>query len=493
MIYLTAPLYKDALAYSWFGRCFIRSGSLSYSQYMKEMFCSCKVPSIEFLRELTTEGKEAVCKNISIEELILKHTMFPQYAHFLNINDKQKAFEELLCGDRQYNKTLCVNRGKYKKEKYLKYCPICAEENRREYGETFWDRKKQIVGCTVCTKHKCKLKESVVNISNDANDSFKLAEEIVPYDEDVDYWINPLELEISEYLTKVFEQPINMENDILFGEFIHSRLQNTKYLNRYGTSKKITEFYEDFTEYFKNVSDIPINRQERLRTLLSNYRLSFYPVCLVALFLKIPAEELVRMDLLPNNQKLSFEHQIKEMYKNGYSYRKIGKHLGINEYGVRMVLTGKTYSHSYNREVLKKSYKFDWDAIDQENLPVVKSEIQKLLSEEKPQKITKTRVAKLIGKNISCLYKMTLCCAEIDKYYMSQEEYWSKKILWAAAEIRKDETKNFKWYHIQRKAVVGNTTLAACLPYLKDCGDGELLDMIESVISKVDVGEELYG
>ena len=112
----------------------------------------------------------------------------------------------------------------------------------------------------------------------------------------------------------------------MFGEFIHSRLQNTKYLNRYGTSKKITEFYEDFTEYFKNVSDIPINRQERLRTLLSNYRLSFYPVCLVALFLKIPAEELVRMDLLPNNQKLSFEHQIKEMYKNGYSYRKIGKH-----------------------------------------------------------------------------------------------------------------------------------------------------------------------
>ena len=83
------------------------------------MFCSCKVPSIEFLRELTTEGKEAVCKNISIEELILKHTMFPQYAHFLNINDKQKAFEELLCGDRQYNKTLCVNRGKYKKEGHL--------------------------------------------------------------------------------------------------------------------------------------------------------------------------------------------------------------------------------------------------------------------------------------------------------------------------------------------------------------------------------------
>ena len=81
MIYLTAPLYKDELAYSWFGRCFIRSGSLSYSQYMKEMFCSCKVPSIEFLRELTTEGKVAICKNISVEDLILNHHMDELFTH----------------------------------------------------------------------------------------------------------------------------------------------------------------------------------------------------------------------------------------------------------------------------------------------------------------------------------------------------------------------------------------------------------------------------
>ncbi|MDE6055387.1 MAG: TniQ family protein [Lachnospiraceae bacterium] len=45
---------------------------------------------------------------------------------------------------------------------WLKYCPLCAGEDRERYGETYWHRRHQIRNMNVCTRHKCRLKSSKV-------------------------------------------------------------------------------------------------------------------------------------------------------------------------------------------------------------------------------------------------------------------------------------------------------------------------------------------
>lgn len=45
---------------------------------------------------------------------------------------------------------------------YLKYCPICADDDRRQYGEAYWHRVHQIRNMQICTKHNCRLVNSAV-------------------------------------------------------------------------------------------------------------------------------------------------------------------------------------------------------------------------------------------------------------------------------------------------------------------------------------------
>ncbi len=48
----------------------------------------------------------------------------------------------------------------------LRLCPICAEEDKKQYGECFWHRQHQVPGVYVCSKHQVWLEVSSVHIAN---------------------------------------------------------------------------------------------------------------------------------------------------------------------------------------------------------------------------------------------------------------------------------------------------------------------------------------
>ena len=500
MIFFTAQIYEDELAYSWLARCWMRSGYSCYTDFLKEVFGDRRVPNIEFFKGFTTQAKEMITHNIPIEKLILEHTMFPQYAKFLLKEERELAMKSLIDGDNNYSRILHIIRGNQGKDRYLRYCPICSKEDRFNYGETYWHRKHQIQGYSVCDKHGCRLKESTIKLTKFNSNVLRLAEFEIPLEEDVDFDVTQQECDISKYLAEVFESEYATE-DVSISEFFHSAMENTKYMYVRGNLKNIKLLYEDFREYYKDLKDNPVKTEQNIRNVLSGIRPFFYSICLMGMFLKISPFDLMRKKKTGKSQLDKFDSQVKELFCQGVSYEEIAKQLNTNSYITRAIVTGDTRTHYIKRERKVRDSTEQWKKTDKEYLPLVKREIQRLLKDEKPQRITKKKIIEALGKTMYVLQYMPLCCAEIEKYEEETASYRAKKLIWAAAEIRKDTSVNFTWYRVISKSSVPLKYLPDCLPYLKDCENVELMDMVQAAMRRMEgkndvgeiIGEELYG
>ena len=95
MISYIPEIYPDELVYSWFCRLYIHAGYLTHKAALSDLFekRSCN-PSKEFIGHLNTEAKSIISMVIPIKELVIRHTMFPQYARFISA-DKKAAQETI--------------------------------------------------------------------------------------------------------------------------------------------------------------------------------------------------------------------------------------------------------------------------------------------------------------------------------------------------------------------------------------------------------------
>ena len=124
-------LYPDELLYSQLSRYYAKSGYLSYIHVAEDLFQQRSTrPSMEFITALNQDTIEIVTRNISIETLIQKHTMFPYYGHSLPKERRTKAFQALVSMQGSYHKLLPIPKRKTNMDRYLRYCPLCAEQDR---------------------------------------------------------------------------------------------------------------------------------------------------------------------------------------------------------------------------------------------------------------------------------------------------------------------------------------------------------------------------
>ncbi len=74
-------IYPDELIYSVLARYFVRTGYLAYTFCAEDIFQDKRVrPDIEFLNVMKPEALELLCRDMTVAELVEKHTMFPYYA-----------------------------------------------------------------------------------------------------------------------------------------------------------------------------------------------------------------------------------------------------------------------------------------------------------------------------------------------------------------------------------------------------------------------------
>lgn len=156
--------YEDELWYSVLSRYHRMSGNLTeretYREIMPDMIkgaeSSIPILTINNYSIWLMKGDEKKLRDIYFE-----HTLEPYWFRFSKTNSKGSAYVQSIT--KPQNKKADTILTTFHLDK-MRYCPLCAEEEREQYGETFWHRLPQIPLLTICPKHKCRLVNS--NIRN---------------------------------------------------------------------------------------------------------------------------------------------------------------------------------------------------------------------------------------------------------------------------------------------------------------------------------------
>ncbi len=483
MIAYFPKFYEDELVYSTFSRFYVNNGYLSYIYVAKDLFVDKNArPDFEFVNQLNSEIKELITKNSDMETIILKHTMFPYYGRFMPKEKRLKAFEALVNMTGSYANLISIPLNKRGENRYLRYCPVCATEDRNNYGETYWHRNHQFVGVDICFKHKCKLINSNVLISAKASPNFISAEKEVNINADIIMSSDKREIELTEYITNVFQSNMDMNNDINVGKFLNSKLVGTKYLSVRGKQRNMFLLYKDFIAFYDN-SSYDIIKLHRIQKIFSGYNNNIFEICQLAMFLGIPANEFKKIKLPDKTAEQLFEEKVKELHNSGVGYNKIGRMLGVSSTTVRTVVAEKTTTTIRNNKKGGKKPK-NWKYIDKETLPFVKNAIEQLKGTdgERPKRVTNFAVSKLLGVHSKIFANLPKCLEEIRNNEDRQEVYWAKEVIWAVKKIL-EEGETLNWKHIRDLTNMRKSNFEKSLKFIDEIGDKEIGEIIKNKFS----------
>ena len=289
MIAYLPTIYPDELAYSWFCRYYVHSGSLTHKMALNDLF-SKRSDSLnkEFVGNLNSEARKRIQKIMSIEELVLSHTMFPQYARF--IPNKKEAIEKLINNGAVDVHNVFTVLPRENDDRFLKYCPLCVKKDREQYGETYWHMVHQIRGMSVCTKHGCKLYPSDVSAISYNSFSFQPAEFSVDENATVISADEKL-LDYSCYIAEVFNIPLDFEENTPISATFHKALKSQDYMK--GIQRKVQQLTEDMSDFYSKLNVYNISSFNQVQRVLHGAYNEFSVVCQLAYFLKIPIWELM--------------------------------------------------------------------------------------------------------------------------------------------------------------------------------------------------------
>jgi hypothetical protein len=106
------------------------------------------------------------------EDILIGHTTFPYYAPFVTKERRERARELLLHrGSRGIHKLLGARCTAVRPSEFLRFCPLCAEEDVGEGGEpASWRRAHQMPGVRICPVHLCPLRVTTASRRSGAPD-----------------------------------------------------------------------------------------------------------------------------------------------------------------------------------------------------------------------------------------------------------------------------------------------------------------------------------
>ncbi len=312
MIAYFPAIYPDELVYSWFCRYYVHSGCLSHKMALQKLYCKrSDNPSKEFVGNLKPELREQIGRMYPLDELVLNHTMYPQYARFVPLEQKKTALFHLGHDSCDIHHLFAV-LPRYDGEQYLRFCPLCVKEDREIYGETYWHRKHQIRNVSICTKHKCKLMESSVLAKSEQSYTFFPAENYVRNDEPI-LEDDIVKLDYARYLESVFDAPMDFDNDVPVSSILYDGMSRTKYLKPSGRSRYTKMLADDMNEFYMNMGVCTVASVYQIQRTLLGSGFDFSIVCQIAFFLGMKPEELTSPSLTPEQiQQEQDSHYMKD-------------------------------------------------------------------------------------------------------------------------------------------------------------------------------------
>lgn len=420
MIAFFPEIYPDELLYSQISRYHQRSGYARFVFTAEDVFKAGKVahPSIEFVNPYTDDAMMWFTKELPWNTLVEKHTMSPAYIRFLPLLRRKEAVEGIISCDGNWKNLMCLPV--LNEKRFLRYCPDCAKDDREKYGETYWHREHQIPRIRVCPKHRLFLENSSIPIHSKTTPGLFDAESNVPENTVGTYCKNEREIEFTQYVLEVFRQPVDIQTDFSINTFLHAKLK-PEYKNKSGIIRNMESFYHDYTQFY---DDMPTMSQTYMQKIFNGYMYDVYYILQIAFFLGVSVYDITH---IPSQSK-----EYNELYK-----RLAEKH--NLDYSVvadiaEEVLKQKAPKVSNLSGPRIKEY----EKLDKELLPKVKVVVDEIVGKEgKPERVSPTKIQRLMGLPQKQFNKLTLCKEYIESKAETQEEYHKRKVEWAVKEIER--------------------------------------------------------
>ena len=296
MISYFPAIYPDELVYSWFCRYYVHSGFFSSKSAMQELYCKrSDNPSKEFIGNLNSGAMEQIAKMYPLDKLVLEHTMYPQYARFIPLEQKKTALYRRGHDNCDAHHLFCV-LSRSEGEHYLRFCPLCVNEDRKTFGEAYWHRKHQIRNMGICMKHRCRLVESCVPAKSEQSFTFCPAEHYIVHDETIAE-SNSRMIQFANYLDSVFDMPMELDADIPTSSILYDGLSRTKYLKPSGRSRYTKMLADDLNEFYREMGLYNIASMYQIQRVLLGSRSDFSVVCQIAFFLGMEPGDLTSPSL----------------------------------------------------------------------------------------------------------------------------------------------------------------------------------------------------
>ncbi len=415
MIAFFPSAYPDELLYSRICRYHIRSGNYCTVFTFDDIYCHRTVhPDMEFLNRFSGDAMGWICGDCGFEDIIIHQTMYPFYARFLPKERRNRAFQALLAQEGNWYNLLCVPQVG---ARFLRYCPLCAAEDRELYGETYWHRRHQIQRVRICSRHGCNLINSEIRIASKTKPGLFDAESNVPSDSTADMCDNQREIEFVQYLVDVGERPVDLETEVTIGLFLHDKLGDYYAVK----SRLVVDMDRLYTDYCKFYVDIPVANRAAFQKILNNYYFDTYFVLTLSFFLGLTVDHITA---LPKRLELNGIDRLYADLAQKYSID-IQTVTAIGEEVLRF-----SHNHSYVRRRSGVRSK-DWARLDNELLPLVQKAVLEVLNVDgRPQKLSVAMIQKKLGLPQKQLDKLPTCKQFILDHMESQPEYWAREIEW---------------------------------------------------------------
>ncbi len=156
--------YSGEWWYSVLCRYHVKSGNEKFQTTIRELFQGRPRAMIGafFPNNTMHQIVSQLPASFDLRNLILEHTPFRYYMRMYSLQEKVDFLDALCKGEATTPTYIWKTAGG--KNQPLRYCPLCAEEEVKRYGESCWHTLHQLPLVAVCDIHHCRL----LNASSEA-------------------------------------------------------------------------------------------------------------------------------------------------------------------------------------------------------------------------------------------------------------------------------------------------------------------------------------
>lgn len=425
MIGFFPEIYPDELLYSQLARYHARCGYARYVYTAADLYRNQTLvrPDVEFVNAFTDDAKKWLTKYLPWELLLEQHTMYPAYIRYLPLERKHAAVEALRrCEGNWRNLVAMPKTGQ---PRFLRYCPVCAEEDRRGLGETYWHRAHQVQRLRICPHHKCFLCDSEIPISSKASPGLYAAENHIPVNNAVLLCNDTTEIALSQYVLDVLHAPLTLDDTMPVGQYLLAKIPPC-YRNHSNLVKNTAKLYSDYVAFYG--PEMPTMAPAYMTKIFNGYLCDTFFVSQIAFFLGLTVTEITHLP--PVAQPLWIEEMAQD----------VAQEFEIERHIVTAIIKRVIEQPALAPRVGQKSGPKDirYGELDAQYLPHVQETVNQLLQcDGRPQKISRKKIERMLGLPQKQMSKLPRCSAYIQSQTETYPEFWARVVTWAVSELER--------------------------------------------------------